>query len=67
MKIKDVVLMGKIAETVEIIYKSELPLNDKIIRLIEYGRKCGINSYNFEILLGEIRKYEWEKRDYLRG
>ena len=53
--------MGRIAETVEEIYKSEYPLKDKIVRLVVYGRRCGINGYNFGILLDEIKKYKWEK------
>jgi len=60
-----VVNVSKIAHKVGEIYKSDAPLEEKIIRLVEYGRKCGINSNNFEILLGEIKKYEWGRRDNL--
>lgn len=62
-----VVKVSKIAHKLGEIYKSDAPLEEKIIRLVEYGRKCGINSYNFEILLNEIKKYEWEKRDNLKN
>lgn len=54
--------MGRIFEKVSEIYKSKKPLNDKILSLIYYGRKVGINSYNFDIFIDEIKKYEWEER-----
>jgi len=57
---EEMIFMGKITETVNRIYCSKLPLDQKIIRLVEYGRKCGINSYNFDILLSEIKKYNWQ-------
>lgn len=53
--------MGRIAETIEEIYKSEYPLKDKKVRLVACGRRCGINNYNFGLLLDEIKKYKWEK------
>jgi hypothetical protein len=64
--------MGRIAETIEGIYNSEVSMSDKIIRLIEYGRKCGMNSHNFEIMLDEVKKYKWGREEengsgHLRG
>ena len=54
--------MGRISERVNKIYNSKLPLARKIMRLVYYGRTIGFNSYNFDILTEEIKKYEWEKR-----
>ena len=56
-------VMDGIVRTIEGIYNSELSISDKIIRLIEYGRKCGMNSHNFEMMLDEVKKYKWGREE----
>jgi len=56
----EMIYMGKIADNVEKIYKSDVPLDQKIIHLVGYGKNVAINNYNFGILLNEIKKYRWE-------
>ena len=54
--------MGRISERVNRIYNSQKPLTDKIARLVYYGWTIGFNSYNFDILIDEIKKYNWDER-----
>ena len=50
--------MGRISERVSEIYDSQKTMNEKILHLIYYGRKVGINSHNFDLFIDEIKKYK---------
>ena len=55
-------MMGRIFERVSEIYDSQKSMNEKILDLIYYGRKVGINSHNFDLFIDEIKKYKWDRR-----